>query len=308
MTAAREEIAADSHTAAAAPFAPGALSSGHHVAPRSPRSLVVIEPSAAWPGVRWRELWQYRELLYFLAWRDVKVRYKQTVLGVLWAVLQPALTMAVFSLFFGRLAGVPSDGVPYPLFALVGLVPWQLFAYAVAESGNSLVTNERLLTKVWFPRLLVPSAAVLAGLVDFAVSATLLVAALSVYGVLPGLRLLALPALLLLAVSTALGVGLWLSALNVQYRDVRYTLPFITQIWLFCTPIAYPASLVPESIRPLLGLNPMAGVVEGFRWSLLGTGSATLPMIVASAVTSAALLISGTRYFRRVEKTFADVV
>jgi lipopolysaccharide transport system permease protein len=252
-------------------------------------------------------LWRYRDLIAFLTWRDIQLRYRQTALGVAWAVLQPLAAMTVFSVFFGRLAKVPSDGVPYPLFAFCALLPWQLFAYSLSESSNSLVANQNLITKVYFPRLVIPLASVLAGLVDFAISSMLALALMAWHHVVPTSAVVLLPLLLLLAIVTALGVGLWLSALNVQYRDVRYTLPFLTQFWFFATPIVYPSSLVPERFRLLVGLNPMSGVVEGFRWALLGTGS--LPSLVwVSAVISILVFYSGLHYFGRMERRFADVI
>ncbi|HEV8674901.1 MAG TPA: ABC transporter permease [Methylomirabilota bacterium] len=277
-------------------------------APAPELTRIVIRPSRGWVPLRLGELWAYRELLYFLAWRDVKVRYKQTVLGAAWAVLQPLLTMVVFSVVFGRLANVPSDGLPYPIFAYCALLPWQLFAHALVESGNSLVGNQNLITKVYFPRLVIPLAAVAAGLVDFAIAFAVLVGLMAYYGIVPTLAALALPGLVLLALLAALGVGLWLSALNVQYRDVRYTIPFLTQLWLFATPVAYPASLVPERWRPLVGLNPMSGVVEGFRWALLGGPEPPRAMLGVSIVVVIAVLVGGLYYFRRMERTFADVV
>jgi len=269
---------------------------------------IIIRPSKGWVPLRLKELWEYRELLYFLVWRDIKVRYKQTVLGAAWAIIQPFFTMVVFSIFFGRLAGIPSDGLPYPIFAYCALLPWQLFAHAMTESGNSLVANQNLITKVYFPRLVIPLAAVLAGLVDFAVAFLVLVGMMAYYGIAPTIPAVTLPLFILLAIATALAVGLWLSALNVQYRDVRYTIPFLTQFWLFSTPIAYPSSLVPEGWRVLYGLNPMAGVVEGFRWALLGTRNAPGPMLAVSVAVVVALLVGGLYYFRRMEKGFADVV
>jgi lipopolysaccharide transport system permease protein len=256
---------------------------------------------------RLREVWDQRELFLFLAWRDVRVRYKQTALGAAWALLQPLLTMLVFSVFFGRLAGVPSDGLPYPVFAYCGLLPWQLFSFALGSSATSLVANERLVTKVYFPRLILPLAAVLAGLVDFAIAFALLVPLMLWYGVAPGAAVVALPLFVLLAVGAAVAVGLGLCALNVRYRDVRYALPFLTQFWMFATPIAYPASLVPAAYRPWLGLNPMAGVVEGFRFSLLG-GPAPGPLLLVSVLVVAAGLVASTLYFLRVERSFADVI
>ncbi|MFZ5447027.1 MAG: ABC transporter permease [Thermodesulfobacteriota bacterium] len=254
------------------------------------------------------ELWEYRDLLYFLIWRDIKVRYKQTALGAAWAILQPFLTMVVFTIFFGKLAKVPSDGIPYPIFTYCALLPWQLFAKALTDSSNSLVANQRLITKVYFPRLVIPISAVLSGLVDFGIAFTVLLGMMLYYGIAPNLHLLALPPFLLMAIATALAVGLWLSALNVQYRDVRHTTPFLVQFWLFATPIAYPSSLVPEKWRLLYGLNPMAGVVEGFRWSLLGKAGGLGPMMIVSWAMVFILLITGLIYFRNMEKTFADIV
>lgn len=268
----------------------------------------IIQPSQGWPQLRLREIWEYRDLLYFLVWRDIRVRYKQTLLGAAWAILQPVTTMVVFSIFFGRLAKVPSDGVPYPVFAFTALLPWQLFAYALSESSNSLVANQNLITKVYFPRLVVPFAAVVSGLADFTISMAVL-AGLMIYFRLPvGSAVLWLPVFVIFAVITALAVGLWLSALNVKFRDVRYTIPFMTQLWMFATPVAYPSSIVPTQWRALYGLNPMAGVVEGFRWALLGTTQAPGALLVVSAFVVAALLASGLIYFRRMEATFADTV
>jgi lipopolysaccharide transport system permease protein len=267
-----------------------------------------IRPSRGWVALGLRELWEYRELLWFLVWRDIKVRYKQTVLGASWAILQPIATMVVFSLFFGRLAGIPSDGLPYPIFSFAALVPWTFFSQGLGQSANSLVGSQNLITKVYFPRLAIPIATVLAGLVDFALAFLVLIIMMLAYGIVPGPEILALPPLLLLALVTALGAGLWLSALNVQFRDVRYVVPFLTQLWLFLTPIAYPSSLLEEPWRTVYGLNPMAGVVEGFRWALLGTPEPPGPMLAASVVAALALMASGAFYFRRMEKTFADVV
>jgi len=270
--------------------------------------VTIIRPSRGWLSLQLRELWEYRELLYFLVWRDIKVRYRQTVLGAAWAVLQPLFTMVVFSVFLGRLAGVPSDGLPYPIFAYCALLPWQLFAYALTESGNSLVANQTLITKVYFPRILIPLAAVLAGLVDFSIAFVVLLGMMFYYGIMPTVAVVTLPLFLLLAIGSALAVGLWLSVLNVQYRDVRYTIPFLTQFWLFATPIAYPSTLVPEQWRLLYGLNPMAGVVEGFRWALLGTSGTTGQMSIVSALVVIVLLIGALAYFRRTEARFADLV
>ena len=267
-----------------------------------------IEPAKGWTAVGLRELWQYRELLYFLIWRDVKVRYKQTALGAAWAIIQPLFMMIVFSLFFGRLARVPSDGIPYPVFSFCALLPWQLFAHALTESSNSLVGNQNLITKVYFPRLVIPLAAVLGGVIDFLIAFAILLLLMLYYGIVPGWAILTLPAFLLLAIATALGVGLWLSALNVQYRDVRYTINFLVQFWLFATPVAYPSSLIPEKWRVFYGLNPMAGVVEGFRWALLGKSEPPGMMLWVSVAVVVLLLLGGLYYFRRMEQEFADVV
>ncbi len=275
--------------------------------------VVRIRPGTGWRAVNLVELWPYRELLWFLAVRDVRVRYKQAAFGVAWAVLQPVSTMIVFTVFFGRLAKMPSDGIPYPVFALVGLLPWQLFAYALTQSSNSLVNEQRLITKVYFPRLVVPLASVLAGVVDFAIAFVLVCLMMVGYAVagypLPiNAAILLLPLFTLLAVAAALGVGLWLAALNVRYRDVRYVVPFLTQLWLFLTPIAYPSSLVPPAYRALYGLNPMTGVVDGFRWALVGGPAPDAGLLTASVVVVAGLLVGGLYYFRRVEAGFADVV
>jgi len=267
-----------------------------------------IEPAKGWTAVGLRELWQYRELLYFLIWRDVKVRYKQTALGAAWAIIQPLFMMLVFSLFFGRLARVPSDGIPYPVFSFCALLPWQLFAHALTESSNSLVGNQNLITKVYFPRLVIPMAAVLGGVIDFLIAFAILLLLMLYYGIVPGWAILTFPAFLLLGIATALGVGLWLSALNVQYRDVRYTINFLVQFWLFATPVAYPSSLIPEKWRVFYGLNPMAGVVEGFRWALLGKSEPPGMMLWVSVVMVVLILTGGLYYFRRMEQEFADVV
>jgi lipopolysaccharide transport system permease protein len=267
-----------------------------------------IAPSKGWVSLKLHELWEYRELLYFLIWRDIKVRYKQTALGAAWAIIQPLFTMVVFSLFFGRLAKMPSDGIPYPIFSFAALVPWTFFANGLSQSSNSLVGSANLITKVYFPRLTIPLASVLSGVVDFALAFIVLIGMMLYYGMLPTINVLWLPLFLLLALITSLGVGLWLSALNVEYRDVRYVVPFITQFWLFVTPIAYPSSLLHEPWRTLYGLNPMVGVVEGFRWALLRTNTAPGPIIVVSASAALVILVTGAFYFRRMEKTFADIV
>jgi lipopolysaccharide transport system permease protein len=267
-----------------------------------------LEPPGRWAGPGLRDLWRYRELLFFLAWRDVKVRYKQTLLGAAWAVLQPFLTMVVFSVFFGRLAGLPSDDLPYPLFTYAGLLPWQLFAYALTESSNSLVNNQRLIAKVYFPRLVVPISAALSGLVDFGISFLVLLGMMLFYGTPLTARILFLPFLILLTLVSALALGLWLAALNVQYRDVRYIIPFIVQLGFFLTPIAYSASLVPTSLQPLYALNPMVGVVTGFRWALLGSEAPAGTLILVSTVVALLLLAGGLLFFRRMEDTFADLL
>ena len=270
--------------------------------------ILRIRPSRGWRHVNLVEVWQYRELLYFLSWRDIKVRYKQTALGAAWAIIQPVLTMAVFSLFFGKLANMPSDGIPYPLFTYAALVPWMFFANGLIQSSNSLVQNANMLKKIYFPRLIIPIATIVSGAVDFMLAFVLLLFMMGVYGIAPTVNVVWLPFLLVLGISTALGVGLWLSALNVQFRDVRYVIPFLTQFWLFATPIAYPSSLLPEPWRTVYGLNPMVGVVEGFRWALLGTQTVPGLMVAISAVVSLTLLTSGFFYFKRMEKTFADTV
>jgi lipopolysaccharide transport system permease protein len=276
--------------------------------PTSGTHWILIEPPRGWASLQLRELWAYRELLYFLTWRDIKVRYTQTALGVSWAIIQPVFTMVVFSVFFGRLAKMPSDGVPYPLFSLAALVPWTFFANGLALAANSVVLHQNLVSKVYFPRLAIPMASVLAGLVDLALAFAALMVMMLYYGVTPTLHVLWVVPLTALALVTALGVGLWLAALNVQYRDVRYVVPFLVQIWLFATPVAYPSSLLGEPWRTLYALDPMVGVVEGFRWSLLGTAAGPGRMVLVSALAALAVLIGGALYFRRMERTFADVV
>jgi len=266
-----------------------------------------IAPTQGWAQIGLDELWNARELLYFLIWRDVKVRYKQTVMGVLWAIIQPIFTMVIFSLFFGRLAGVPSDEIPYPLFSFAALVPWTFFVNALTQASNSLVNNANMIKKVYFPRLLLPSATVLAGVIDFALAFLILLLMMAGYHIYPTARIIWLPLFLLLAVITSLGVSLWLAAMSVQFRDVRYMVPFLTQAWLFLTPIAYPSSMLAQPWRTLYGINPMAGVVDGFRWALLGTAMPPMPMIAVSAIVALGLFIGGVYYFRRMEKSFADV-
>ena len=270
--------------------------------------VIRIRPSRGWVSLGLRELWEYRELLYFLTWRDIKVRYKQTVLGAAWAIIQPFFTMVVFSLFFGRLAQIPSDGIPYPIFSYTALVPWTFFANGLSQSSNSLVGSANLITKIYFPRLAVPISSILSGVVDFVLAFGVLLVMMIFYGMMPTIDVLWLPFFLLLALVTALGIGLWLAAMNVEFRDVRYVVPFLTQFWLFATPIAYPSSLLSEPWRTLYGLNPMVGVVEGFRWALLGTSTAPGPVVIVSTLVALALLVSGAFYFRRMERTFADVV
>ena len=267
-----------------------------------------IHPSRGWISLRLAEVWEYHELLYFLSWRDIKVRYKQTVLGGAWAIIQPFFTMVIFSLFFGKLARIPSDGIPYPIFSFAALVPWTFFANGLSQSSNSLVGSANLIKKVYFPRLVVPISSVVSGVVDFAIAFVVLLGMMLFYRIVPTSNIIHLPSLLLLAFVTSLGVGLWLSAMNVQFRDVRYAVPFLVQAWMFASPIAYPSSLLSEPWRTIYGLNPMVGVVEGFRWALLGTNTAPGPIIAVSSLAAIVILISGAYYFRRMEKSFADVV
>jgi lipopolysaccharide transport system permease protein len=270
--------------------------------------IIRIAPSVGWSPVDLAEVWRYRELIYFFIWRDIKVRYKQTALGVAWAVIQPLTSMVVFSLFFGRLAKIPSDGVPYPLFNLVALVPWNFFANGLSQIANSLVESANLIKKVYFPRLVVPLGALLSGSVDFALTFVLVVSMMFYYGVRLGPHAIFFVPFLLLSMVTCLGAGLWLAALNVQYRDVRYVIPFLVQLWLFATPIVYPSSLLAQPWRTIYGLNPMVGVIEGSRWALLGTSTAPGPIVAVSSLASVALLVSGAFYFRRMERSFADIV
>ena len=269
---------------------------------------VLIKPTQGWVSLNLKELWEYRELFYFLVWRDIKVSYARTVLGVAWAVLKPVFTMVVFTIIFGWLAKIPSDGVPYPIFAYSALLSWQLFARSLTVSSNSLVTNENLITKVYFPRLVVPLSATVVGLLDFAVASMVLLGMMGFYHIVPTSAVWMLPLFVVQAIATALGVGLWLSALSTQYRDIGHILPFLTQAWMFATPIIYPSSLVPESLRVLYWLNPMVGVVDGFRWALLGTGNMPTSMLAMSAWMTVTVLVSGLYYFRRMERTFADTV
>ena len=277
-------------------------------APHEAPAVTVIEPPRGWLPLDRSELWRYRELLYFLVWRDIKVRYKQTVLGLAWAVLQPVLTMVVFTLFFGNLARVPSDGAPYALFSFAGLVPWTFFAYGLAQSANSVVASQSLIGKIYFPRILLPTATVLSGVVDYIVALVVLFILLAWYDVSLGVAALWLVPLSLLTFVTSLGVGLWLSALNVKYRDVRYLVPFLTQLWLFATPIAYSSTLLADRWRTLYAVNPMVGVVEGFRWALVGVGRPPGIVLGVSALVAVAVLVTGVAYFQRTEVTFADIV
>ncbi|MGH9799427.1 MAG: ABC transporter permease [Blastocatellia bacterium] len=272
------------------------------------KSYLVIEPGKGWVSLKLNEVWVYRELLYFLTWRDIKVRYKQTALGAAWAIIQPLFTMIVFSVFFGRLAKIPSDGIPYPIFSFAALVPWTFFANGLGQASNSLVGNSNLLTKVYFPRLVIPISTVISGFIDFALSFAVLLLMMVYYARLPTLNVVWLPFFLLLALVTALGVGLWLSALNVEYRDVRYVVPFITQFWMLATPIAYPSTMLSEPWRTVYGLNPMVGVIEGFRWALLGSGNKPGLMVAISTAVSILVLITGAFYFKRMERNFADIV
>jgi lipopolysaccharide transport system permease protein len=270
--------------------------------------IVRIRPSKGWVSLKLGDLWEYRELLYFLIWRDIKVRYKQTALGASWAILQPVLTMVVFSLFFGKLGKIPSDGIPYPIFSFAALVPWTFFANGLTQGANSMVGSANLITKIYFPRLSIPIAAVVSGVVDFVLAFGVLLLMMFYYRIFPGVNIVWLPAFLLLALVTSLGVSLWLSAMNVEYRDIKYVVPFLAQFWLFATPIAYPSSLLSEPWHTLYAINPMVGVVEGFRWALLGSGTRPGAMIAVSSVTALIILLSGAFYFRRMEKTFADIV
>jgi lipopolysaccharide transport system permease protein len=271
-------------------------------------SAIVIQPGGGLFHLELKSIWQYRELLYFLIWRDVKVRYKQTAIGAGWAIFQPLITMMIFTVIFGTFAKIPSDGLPYPIFAFAALLPWNYFAQAIGRSSVSLVGSANLISKVYFPRLIIPLSAAVAPLVDFAVAFVILLAMMAWFGIAPTWGVLAMPLFLLLAFATAVAVGLWLSALDVRYRDVGYTIPFVVQIWMYLSPVAYPVSLMPESWRLLYSLNPMAGVIEGFRWALLGKGNPDFGVMTASTVMVMALLLGGIVYFRQMERTFADVV
>jgi len=268
---------------------------------------LVIRPPRKWIPVDLKELWAYRELIVSFSLRDIKLRYKQTGLGIAWAALQPLLTMLIFTVIFGGLAKIPSDGVPYPLFVLAALLPWTLFSEGLTRSTTSMITNANIMTKVYFPRLIMPLSSIISPLVDFVISFFILMAMMFYYGFMPTINIVFLPVFLLLALATSLGVGLWLSALNVKYRDFQYTVPFLIQIWMFASPVVYSSSLVPEALRPIFGLNPMTGVIEGFRWALLGTGAPST-MVLVSVGMVIVLLVSGMFYFRRMEQYYADIV
>lgn len=274
----------------------------------APLPTVIIEPRKGIVGLQLASLWQFRDLLYFLVWRDVKVRYKQTIIGLAWAVLQPLLTMVVFTVVMGKFAGVPSDGVPYPVFVYSALLPWNLFASSLSRGGDSIVQNANLISKIYFPRLILPIAGIMSPMLDFLVASAILFGLMAWYGVAPGWGILTLPFFVLLTVLTSLAIGLWLSALNVRYRDVGHAIPFLVQLGMFVSPVAYPVSMVDPAWRPYYGLNPMAGVIEGFRWALLGTAQPDFRVIAISAVMVIALLIPATAYFRHTERTFADIV
>ncbi len=267
----------------------------------------IIRPLDGWLPIDLRELWEYRELIYTFAKRDIKVRYKQTALGAAWAVIQPFMMMVVFTIFFGKLAKIPSEGIPYPLFSYAALLPWTLFSEGITRSTNSMITNANIMTKVYFPRLVMPISGILSPLIDFMIAFAILIVMMLYYGFIPTINIIWLPLFILLALMTSMGVGLWLSAFNVQYRDFQYTLPFLIQLWLFASPVVYPSTILPGSYRWIYGLNPMAGVIEGFRWALLGTNPPST-MIAFSFVIVIVLLVSGAYYFKRMEKTFADVV
>ena len=278
-----------------------------HGRSRHNEMITIIKPQSVFT-LKFKEIWDYRELLYFFIWRDIKVRYKQTVIGAAWAVIQPFLAMVVFSVFFGRFARIPSEGLPYPIFAYCALVPWTYFANSLTNATNTMVANQRVITKVYFPRLILPLSAVLSGLPDFLISFSVLIGMMFLYGVYPTANLIFLPLFTLMAIVTALAVGLWTSAANAIYRDVRYVVPFLVQFWLFASPVVYPSSLVPERWRALYGLNPMAGVIEGFRWALLGRGEPPGPMLFVSIFVVLLVFIGGIIYFRRMEGTIADVI
>ncbi|WP_197525916.1 ABC transporter permease [Methanocella paludicola] len=269
--------------------------------------VTIIKPSKGWMPINLHELWEFKDLLYFFTWRDIKLRYKQTVLGFAWAIIQPFFAMLIFTLFFGSLAKLPSDGVPYPIFAYAALLPWTMFSESIARSTSTMVMNSNIIKKVYFPRMALPISSVLSPIVDFAIAFVILILMMAYFGVMPTINVIWMPAFLLLAIVTSLGVGLWTSALNARYRDIQYVVPFVIQIWMFASPVVYASSMIPVQYQFLYGLNPMAGVIEGFRWSLLSTNAPGM-IIIASVVVSLALLVSGAFYFRRMEKTFADEV
>lgn len=269
--------------------------------------ITIIKPSKGWMPINLQELWEFRDLLYFFTWRDIKVRYKQTVLGFAWAIIQPFLAMVIFTVFFGNLAKMPSDGIPYPIFAYTALLPWTLFSESITRSTNSMVMNSNIIKKVYFPRMALPISSVLSPVLDFAIAFIILILMMIYYGIVPTFNVIWLPAFVLLAIATSLGVGLWTSALNAKYRDIQYVVPFMVQIWMFASPVVYAASMIPAQYQLLYGLNPMAGVIEGFRWSMLGTNAPGM-VIIASVIVSVVILVSGAFYFRRMEKTFADEV
>lgn len=269
--------------------------------------ITTIQPSNGWMQIDLRELLAYRELIYTFALRDIKVRYKQTALGAAWAIIQPLFAMVVFTVIFGGLAKIPSEGIPYPLFSYAALLPWTLFSEGITRSTSSMITNSNIMTKVYFPRLIMPISGILSPIVDFMVSFIILIGLILYYGRTPTINIIWLPIFLLLVLAASLGVGLWLSALNVQYRDFQYTIPFIIQIWLYSSPVVYASTLVPDKYRLIYGLNPMAGAIEGFRWALLGTEPPS-SMIYVSALMVIIILVSGMHYFKRMEKTYADVV
>lgn len=269
---------------------------------------IVLEATSGWPSLHLRELWRYRELFYFLTWRDIKVRYKQTGLGVAWAILQPLATVIVFTIFFNRIAKISSGDIPYPVFALTGLVPWTFFANALTSSSGSVVASANVLTKVYFPRLVIPSATALSGIPDFVISFVLLLIVMAFYGIAPSIGIVLLPPILLLVFAAALGTGLWLAALNVEYRDVRYIVPVAAQLWLLASPIAYPATNLDSPWNIIYGINPMAGAIESFRWAVLGTEAPPAGMVALSSLVTVLLLVSGAFYFRRMERRFADTI
>lgn len=276
---------------------------------KTKNNVVIIKPSKGWVGLRLNDLWDYRELIYFLTWRDIKVRYKQSVLGILWAILKPFMSMVVFTIFFGNFAKIPSDGIPYPIFSYTATLPWELFAAALGVASRSMVSNSNMISKIYFPRMIIPLASVMSSVVDFLIGFTILIGMMFYFKITPTIATLWLPLLILLALITALGVGFWSSALMVRYRDVGYIMPFVSNLWMYLTPVVYPVSMIPEKWHVLYFLNPMAGVVEGFRYALLGTTqSFSSGMILISAAIAILLLISGMFYFRRMEKQFADMV